>query len=153
MWLTSLWLFHVGLINDKRSNITHPRLFPDLFLLCRTYNGNEKRFYKHHREDLHNLEVNYKVLNFYLPLDYNALTTRPRPVDNRPQSGQKNTLNNSVVVVGGSLHSCWWFLGGHVVRTAGGAQIRDGLGGTEGGGAPGVWKGPVFQKTPPAFQQ
>lgn len=52
-------------------------------------------------------------------------------------SQAKGTLNNSVAVVCGSLHSfwwCWWFSGGHVVLTAGEAEIRDGLDGTEGGG-------------------
>lgn len=46
----------------------------------------------------------------------------------------KGTLNNSVTVFGGSLRSCWWFSVGHVVLTAGKAEIRDGLVGTEGGG-------------------
>lgn len=60
------------------------------------------------------------------------------------QSWSKGTLNNSVVVVGGSLRiaagGVGGFLGGHVVLTAGEAEIRDGLGeGTWGvGGAPGV---------------
>lgn len=71
-----------------------------------------------------------RVQFLYLPLDYRDLPT----VDRSPAEG---TLNNSVVVVGGSLRSCWWcwwFSGGHVVLTAGEAEIRDGLGGTEGGG-------------------
>lgn len=61
-------------------------------------------------------------------------------------------INNSVVVVGGSLRSCWWcwwwFSGGHVVLTAGEAEIRDGLGGTEGGGGTWSLEGDSFAEDP-----
>lgn len=40
------------------------------------------------------------------------------------------------------------FSGGHVVRTAGEAEIRDGLGGTEGGGHLESGRSQLFQKTP-----
>lgn len=48
--------------------------------------------------------------------------------------------------VDGSFYS-----GGHVDLTAGEAEIRDGLGGTEGGGHLEVCKEPVFQKSPPTY--
>lgn len=77
------------------------------------------------------------------------------------QSEPKGTLNNSAGVVGGSLCSCWlcWCSlffggGGHVVLTAGGAEIRDRLGGAECGGHLESGRSQFFRNTtsPACFQ-